>query len=177
LQNLVQGSADALPFPGAMFDLLVCVNALHHFDDIPRSIHEGRTLLRSSGDFAIVGMNPHSGRDRWYVYDYFPGTQEMDLRRYPSSRMIANWMIDAGFDVVRWQVVERLHGSCTGREILDEPMLKKNATSQLTLLTDEEYAAGIARIRAAIAQVEAACEEIVFPVDISLHMVIGLVQG
>jgi hypothetical protein len=70
-------------------------------------------------------------------------------------------------------VVEKLCDSRAGREILDEPMLQKNATSQLTLLTDDEYSAGVSRIRAAIAKAEAAHEEIVFSADISLHMVAG----
>jgi SAM-dependent methyltransferase len=177
LPNLARGDAESLPFPGAAFDLVICVNALHHFAEAPRFIHEGRRLLRPGGALAVAGMDPHSGRDRWYLYDYFPGTRELDLRRYPSSGTIVNWMIAAGFDPVRWQVVERLHETRSGREILDEPMLQKNATSQLTLLSDEQYAAGIARIRAAIAQAEAAGEEITFPVDISLQMVVGFVQG
>jgi hypothetical protein len=122
-------------------------------------------------------MDPHTRRDRWYLYDYFPGTQEMDLRRYPSTGEIVNWMIDAGFDLVRWQVVERLHETRTGREILEEPMLQKNATSQLTLLSAAQYAAGIARIQAAIAQAEAHAGEAVFPLDVSLHMVVGFLQG
>jgi hypothetical protein len=63
-----------------------------------------------------------------------------------------------------------------GRDILDEPMLQKNATSQLSLLTDEQYSDGIARIRAAVAKAEAIREEVVFSVDISLHMVAGFVE-
>jgi ubiquinone/menaquinone biosynthesis C-methylase UbiE len=178
LGNLVRGSADALPFPRAVFDLVFCVSALHHFADAAHFIREGRSLLRPGGALAVVGMNPHAGGDRWYLYDYFPGTQEMDLRRYPSAGTIANWMFSADFGSVRWQVVERFQDVRTGRAILDEAMLQKNATSQLALLTEKEYSAGLARIRTAIAQAEAACKEIVFSVDISLHMVVGLVaQG
>jgi ubiquinone/menaquinone biosynthesis C-methylase UbiE len=174
--NLARGDAGALPFPPASFDLVICVNALHHFADASQFISEGRRLLRPGGALAIVGMHPHSGRDRWYLYDYFPGTKETDLQRYPSAGEIVNWMIEAGFDLVRWQTVERLHERRKGREILDEPMLHKNATSQLTLLSDVQYAAGITRIQAAIAQAEASGEAAVFEVDISLHMLVGYIQ-
>jgi ubiquinone/menaquinone biosynthesis C-methylase UbiE len=174
--NLARGEAGALPFPPASFDLVICVNALHHFADASQFISEGRRLLRPGGALAIVGMHPHSGRDRWYLYDYFPGTKETDLQRYPSAGEIVNWMIEAGFDLVRWQTVERLHERRKGREILDEPMLHKNATSQLTLLSDVQYAAGITRIQAAIAQAEASGEAAVFEVDISLHMLVGYIQ-
>jgi SAM-dependent methyltransferase len=171
--NLIRGNAADLPFGPATFDLVFCVNALHHFADAALFIRNARELLRRGGALAVVGMNPRGGRDRWYLYDYFPGTRERDLERYPSSGAIADWMIDAGFSAVRWQVVEKLCDSRAGKEILDEPMLQKNATSQLTLLTDEEYSAGIARIRAAVAKAEAVDEKIVFSADISLHMVVG----
>jgi SAM-dependent methyltransferase len=171
--DLVRGTAAALPFPPATFDLVFCVNALHHFADAALFVRNARELLRSGGALAVVGMSPRGGRDRWYLYDYFPGTRERDLERYPSCGAIADWMIDAGFGAVHWRVVEKLCDSRTGREILDEPMLQKKATSQLTLLTDEEYSAGLSRIRAAVAKAEAVREEIVFSVDISLHMVEG----
>jgi ubiquinone/menaquinone biosynthesis C-methylase UbiE len=171
--NLIRGNAADLPFGPETVDLVFCVNALHHFAEAPLFIRNARELLRPGGALAVVGMNPHGGRDRWYLYDYFPGTRERDLERYESSGAIADWMVDAGFGAVRWQVVEKLCDSRTGKEILDEPMLQKNATSQLTLLTDEEYSAGIARIRAAVAKAEAVHEEIVFSADISLHMVVG----
>ena len=174
--NLVQGGAEALPFPAAMFDLVFCVSALHHFADAGAFIRAARLLLRPGGALAIIGLNPHSGRDHWYLYDCFPGTLQADLGRYPSPGAIVDWMIAAGFDVVRWQEVERLRDSRAGRDILAEPMLHKNSTSQLTLLTDEEYSLGIARIRAAIANTEAIGEEPVFSVDVSLQMVAGLLE-
>jgi SAM-dependent methyltransferase len=174
--DLVRGDAAALPFPPRTFDLVFCVNVLHHFADGALFVRNARALLRPGGALAVVGMNPHGGRDRWFLYDHFPGTRETDLERYPSSGAIVSWMIDAGLDAVRCGVVERLRSSRSGREILGDPMLERNATSQLILLTDEAYSAGIARIRAAVAEAEAAGEEVVFSADISLHMVTGLLH-
>ena len=42
---------------------------------------------------ALVAMDPHTGRDFWYVHDFFPGTRETDLARFPSSGMILDWMV------------------------------------------------------------------------------------
>ena len=168
---LVRAHANGLPFRCGTFDFVFCVNALHHFDDAAGFVRDARSLLRPGGVLSVIGMNPHAGRDRWYLYEYFPGTYEADLRRYPSSDVLTDWMIAAGFDGIRWQVAERLVDTRIGRDILDEPMLRKNATSQLTLLTDGEYEAGLARIRAAVAESEARGEERAFPVDISLAMV------
>ena len=54
-------------------------------------------MLRRGRALAIVGMDPQTEQDRWYLYDYFPGTRETDLDRYPSGEMILAWMREAGF--------------------------------------------------------------------------------
>jgi hypothetical protein len=153
-----------------------CVSALHHFEDPRDFINGARMLLRSDGVLAVVGMNPHAGRDRWYLYDYFAGTRETDLRRYPSSGALTDWMTAAGFDVVTCHIAERLVDSRVGRDVFNDPMLQKNATSVLAVLRDEAYAAGRARIESAVASAEADGRDVVFPVDISLSMVTGYLK-
>ncbi len=101
--RLVHGHANTLPFANHAFGLVFCVSALHHFDDPRGFVRDARLMLRLGGVLAIIGMNPHAGRDRWYLYDYFPGTRETDLRRYPSSGTIIDWMIATGFDHVEWR--------------------------------------------------------------------------
>lgn len=172
---MVRGHANKLPFANHAFDLVFCVSALHHFDDPRGFVHDARLLLRPGGALVIIGMNPHAGRDRWYLYEYFPGTRETDLRRFPSSGTMMDWMIAADFDHVEWRVAARIMDTRVGKHVWDDPMLHKNATSQLAVLSDDAYAAGVARIEAALAGATAVDKEIVFPVDISLAMVTGRV--
>jgi len=174
---LICGRASHLPFAAAAFDLVFCVNAFHHFAH-PRSfIAEARRLLRAEGVLAIIGMDPHSGRDQWCIYDYFPETREIDLGRFPSGGTILDWMAAAGFDSVEWRVAERIVQPCVGRQVLESPILQKHGTSQLALLTDEAYAAGMARITAAVRKAEESGERLVFPVDVSLTIVKGSVRA
>lgn len=86
--DLVRGTASHLPFDGATFDLVFCVHALHHFDDPPIFIREARRVLGHNGALAVIGMDPQTEQDRWYLYDYFPGTREADLTRYPSGEAV-----------------------------------------------------------------------------------------
>jgi SAM-dependent methyltransferase len=172
---LICGHASHLPFSDAGFDLIFCVNAFHHFPQPRAFIAEARRLLRPGGALAIAGMDPHAGRDRWYLYDYFVGTHETDLRRFSSSGTVLDWMVAAGFERVEWRVVEHIMGQHVGQAVLQDPILQKHGTSQLALLTDEAYAAGIARIKAALGEAEAARRILVFPVDISLTVVTGRV--
>ena len=53
-------------------------------------VNNAHRLLKQGGTLAVIGMNPHDGRDRWFLYDYFPGTYETDLSRYPSIDAIGD---------------------------------------------------------------------------------------
>jgi SAM-dependent methyltransferase len=173
--SLVRGSAEILPFRSHSFDLIFSVNAIHHFIRPAEFVREARRLLKPGGSLASIALDPHHGRDRWYVYDYFPETLEIDRERYPSVGRVADWMIAAGFDRVECRTADRIVQNLTGDQILRDPMLHKNGTSQLVLLGDEAYAAGMARIKAAIQRAQAAGEPAVFPIDVSLMMEIGSV--
>jgi len=175
--DLVRGRAGRLPFSAAAFDLVYCVNALHHFEDRPAFVAEARRLLRAGGALAVVGMDPRRARRGWYVYDYFPGTYRADLARFPSWGTVAEWMIAAGFGPLAWQTVEEIRDAKHGRAVLRDPFLGKDATSQLTLLDDEAYAAGLGRIEAALAAAESAGETLTFPTDLTLDMLAGRVGG
>jgi ubiquinone/menaquinone biosynthesis C-methylase UbiE len=173
--DLCRGTASRLPYADATFDLLYCVNAIHHFDDPAAFVYEARRLLRASGTLAIVGTDPHTGRDSarssaWYIYEYFEGTRQMDLARFPSWGTILDWLAAAGFEEAAWRAVDRIHDPKVGRAVLADPFLQKESCSQLALLSDEEYAAGLRRIEAALARAEAAGETIVFHSDLTLHL-------
>jgi SAM-dependent methyltransferase len=173
---LVCGRASALPFAPATFDVIFCVNALHHFEQPQHFIAEARRLLRTGGALAIIGLDPHVGRDRWFLYDYFPGTYEIDLARFSSGGTILDWMSRAGFEHIEWGVAEHIVEQHGGQNVLQHPILQKQGTSQLALLTDEAYAAGMARLRTALQKAEDAGEDLVLPVDIWLTIVTGYVH-
>ena len=168
--HLVRGDVGRYPFPEKTFDMIVCVNALHHFRDPPAFVHNVPGLLRQGGALSVTGMDPRDARNRWFLYDYFPGTYETDLERYPSTDTVAEWMDAAGFENIRHRVGERILVPRKGREILP---LDKNFTSQLTLLTPEAYNDGIERIEAAVTEAEASGTTIEFVTDVSLVTITG----
>ena len=148
--GLLRGTAESLPFRSGTFDLIFCLNAVHHFPRLDRFVAEARRLLKRSGTLATIGMDPHHGRDEWCVYDYFPETRAIDLDRFPSSGAITDAMLRAGFDRVECAVACRISQTRVGRAVLDDPELQRRGCSQMALLTDDQYEAGIARIRSAI---------------------------
>jgi ubiquinone/menaquinone biosynthesis C-methylase UbiE len=174
---LARGRAGQLPFPDASFDLVYCVNALHHFQRQRAFVSEAWRLLRPSGALAMVGMDPRTLQRRWYVYDYFEDTYETDLARFPSWGTVVDWMVMAGFEQFQWWPVERILDHKIGRAIWADPFLEKESCSQLTLLTDEAYAAGLKRIDAALTEAEAAGEALTFATDLVLTMLVGWTSG
>lgn len=168
--DLVRATARRLPFRDAAFDLIFCVNAIHHFEQIDDFIGEARRVLKPGGILATIGMDPHHGHDRWCVYDYFPETRAIDLARYPSTGRVTDAMLRAGFGRMESRVACRFAQNRIGRAVLDDPELRRNGCSQMALLTDEQYAAGMNRIIAALHAAEG-LEPPVFSGEISMMMV------
>lgn len=167
---LVRGEAEHLPFADRTFEIVFCVNAIHHFGNPSAFIEEAQRVLMLDGVLAVIGMNPHTGNDQWFIYEYFPGTYEADLQSYPSPEIIADWMSSAGFEKISQKEAERLYDNKHADDVLPLP---KDFTSQLSLLATEDYEKGIERIEAALRKAKKTGQEIVFPVDISLSMVTG----
>lgn len=173
--RLVQGRGERLPLASHSFDLITCVNAIHHFDDGRSFIAESVRLLRPGGTLAVICFDPHAPTDDWYIYEYFAGTRETDLARFPSRGQILNWMLESGLGQVACRPIDRIYQLKLGRAVLDDPFLQKDSCSQLALLTDEAYASGLDRIYSALAKAEARGETLAFRTDNVISMLVGRV--
>ena len=173
--GLLRAAAQALPLRDASVDLVFCVNAIHHFERFEEFIAETKRLLRPGGTLAVIGMDPHHGRDQWCVYDYFPETWAADVARYPSTGQITDAMLHAGFSRVECRVASRFRQARWGRAVLADPELQRNGCSQLALLSDAQYEAGISRIESVLRRAERD-DAIAFKVDIAMMLECGTVD-
>lgn len=173
--SLLAGSATQLPCRDAAFDVVFAVNAFHHFAQPKSFLAEARRALRTGGAVSVIGLDPRVPGTRWYLYDNFEGTRETDLERYPATATTRAWMREAGFASVEERVAEHLQATLTNRRVFDDPFLQKNGTSQLVLLSDDGYAAGMSRITTSVEAAEAAGRTVEFHVDLFLMMVTGYV--
>jgi hypothetical protein len=48
------------------------INAILHFDVPSAFIYKARRIIRGGGALTIIGMDPHTKKDRMYLYHYFP---------------------------------------------------------------------------------------------------------
>ena len=165
--------AEELPWRDASFDRVFCVNALHHFADRARFFAEARRVLRPGGGLLTIGKDPHTDRDDWWVYDYFEETRAIDrdalraradaARRDGAGRLRVD-RVDGG----------RAHrGRAAGRpKRWPTASSIRRFTSQLTVLSDEEFTRGADRLRQAN---DAAGGELQLVADFRLYATIGWV--
>jgi len=171
--ELARGSGAQLPYRNNTFDLLYSVDAIHHFGDHRAFIAEAFRVLKPGGSFITIGHDPHNGTTKWYIYDYFDGVYDTDLRRYPAGQSMLKCMMQNGFKDVSVRTVEHIRNIHVGKSVLRDPFLKQNATSQLALVSKEVYDEGVERIKQALADAKQRNESIVFSSDIQIRMFYG----
>jgi len=168
----VRARAEALPWRDATFDRVFCVNALHHFADRARFFHEARRILKPGGALMSIGKDPHADRDSWWVYDYFPETLTIDRDRFARVRMLRGELAQAGFAWAESSEVDRIESVMPASEAFAAGVVDAAYTSQLTVLSDDEFRAGAARIREANV---AAAGQLNLTTDFRLYATVGWV--
>jgi len=149
--NILNADADYFPFKNNFFDLIFCVNAIHHFMDKKKFIAECKRTLKPNGMLAVFGVDPHKDKD-WYVYDFFENVYQNDLKRFPSLTSLKTILVSEGFKDVDIKIAEQVLNEHIGADVLKDPFLEKNHSSQLANLSEEDYKNGIEKIKAKIEQ-------------------------
>jgi SAM-dependent methyltransferase len=160
---VVAARANALPFKPGFFDVVFSVNAIHHFDDPRDFVTAAAALLTPGGALAVAGIDPRLIRQR-YFYEYFEGTYELDLRRFPAVGDLVNWMAAAGFTRIEYRIADRYRRTFRGSAVLSDPFLRKESSSLMALLTDAAYERGLRRIEAAASADAEFTSDLTFPV-------------
>jgi len=171
--RLVRARAEALPWRDATFDRIFCVNALHHFSDRDRFFAEARRILRPGGGLLTIGKDPHREGDEWWVYEYFEETRAIDRSRYAPVRTIRGELARAGFAWSESLEADRIEAVHRAAEALAGGVVDSSFTSQLSVLSEEEFNRGVARVREADA---AAGGELELVADFRLYATIGWVS-
>ena len=161
---LIRGGAELLPWRDSAFDRVFCINALHHFRDQPAVFRECSRVSRPAGAFMTIGLDPHAGKDRWWIYDYFPGALVADRERYPSTAAIRGQLSDAGFQRVETAVAQHIPARVTFEEAEAKGLLDRKSTSQLLVISDAEWSMGLAALRR---------ERPVLQADLTLYATLG----
>jgi len=146
--SLARATAEALPWATGSMDRLLCVNALHHFFDPRQFVDECARVLAPNGTLLVISLDPHTGLDTWWIYDYFPAALAADRERYVAAERLHAMLDEAGFRDVSTVVAQNLPGSIPFEKARERGMLDRRWTSQLMVISDEAFASGMARLEA-----------------------------
>ncbi|HPN37724.1 MAG TPA: class I SAM-dependent methyltransferase [Melioribacteraceae bacterium] len=148
--NLFCGDANKLPIKQGIFDIVFSINAMHHFPNAKEFVLSSINLLKHGGKFCIFATNPVDIENEWYIFKYFKNTYQNDQKRFPAIDDILDWVEEAGYKNVKKEHSDIVINKKVNYEIFDDTFLVKDATSQLSDITDEEYNIGIKLMKADI---------------------------
>ena len=100
-----------------------------------------------------------------------------DRDRYPAASQIQEWMDGVGFSDCVTREIQHVPVQLAARAALEQGRLDRAATSQLAILTEEQYQHGIDRIRHGIESAEASGRTLHLTADLRLYATIGSVRS
>ncbi len=159
--KLVQASAEFLPYKEKSFDIIICINALHFFNT-NHFINECSTLLKPNGNIVLVVLDLHNPESYWYAYNYFKSIKEYDYNRFESIDKIEDNLKQNNFRKVSHKIVQVVEDVFINKEVFKDPFLKKEESSTLAWLSDEEYLNGLDKIKKAVSGADERNEKITF---------------
>ncbi|MFG1779905.1 class I SAM-dependent methyltransferase [Micromonospora sp. NPDC049051] len=143
---LLAGDAVALPLRDGTADAAWLSTMIHHVTDLDAAARELRRVLRPGAPVLI--RSPFPGRHhRITLFRWFPEAVRV-LDTYPGLARVRATFAAAGFTVSTVEPVAQTTAASLA-EVAER--LDRRAHTPLQLITDEEYAAGLARLRAAAA--------------------------
>jgi len=136
------GQAEKLVFADNSFDLIFCVDVIHHVGDRPTYYREALRVLKRGGWVCTVTDSEAIIRGREPLATYFPDTVEPEVKRYPRISDLQQMMVDAGFTEIAEEQVEYRTA------IQDIQAYRDKAFSSLHLISQEAFENGIQRMEA-----------------------------
>jgi SAM-dependent methyltransferase len=143
--ELHQGRAEDLDVPAQSFDLVMSVDVIHYVREPLAYFRRAFAALKPGGHLVTVTDSDWVIRNRVPLARYFPATIEAESRRYHPVPALAGDMALAGFCGLYERVIESTY------QLHEATKFRDKAYSSLHLISDEDFAAGIAALEADLA--------------------------
>ncbi|HEU4426621.1 MAG TPA: methyltransferase domain-containing protein [Pilimelia sp.] len=141
---VVAGDAEHIPLDDGSVDAAWISTVIHHVPDLVRAARELRRVLRPGGPVLI--RSAFAGRHHAItLFRYFPEAIRV-LDTYPSVADVQAAFAEAGFATTGFECVPQVTAASLRAAAT---ALRREAHTVLRLITDDEYAAGFARLHRA----------------------------
>jgi len=138
--HFFEGVAEELPFKASLFDFAFSVNVIHLIKNTQDYFCEALRVLKPDGLICTATDSERIIRNRKPLAQYWPGTVEVDLVRYPKIELLRQQMTEAGF------VDIEEHETYRTFEVADAAPYREKAFSCLHLISEEKFLAGLQRL-------------------------------
>jgi SAM-dependent methyltransferase len=138
--HFFKGVAEELPFKASLFDFAFSVNVIHLIKNTHDYFREALRVLKPDCLICTATDSERIIRNRKPLAQYWPGTVEVDLGRYPKIELLRQQMTEAGF------VDIEEHEAYRTFEVADAAPYREKAFSCLHLIAEEEFLAGLQRL-------------------------------
>lgn len=172
--HLLNADANFLPVKSNSIEMIICVNAIHHFPDKKKFIIDSSSLLKRNGILSIIGLDPRDPEINWSLYKFFDKTYQIDLNRFPSFVEIEEWMKQNGFYKIEKKLVHHVDNVLLGSNVLEDHFLDKRGASQLALLSEQEYQNGLSKMKNEIEKSEKENRIFEFFVKLNFYSITGI---
>jgi SAM-dependent methyltransferase len=144
---VLAGSAAAIPADDASVEAVWLSTVIHHVPDLPAGARELRRVLKPGAPVLIRSAFP--GRfEGLTLCRYWPETITALNDNYPSVAAVEAAFAAAGFATVGFESVAQISAPSLRAAAAE---LRREAHTLLQLISDDAYARGLARLRAAAA--------------------------
>jgi SAM-dependent methyltransferase len=142
--QVLAGDAAGIPLPGGSVDAAWLSTVIHHVPDLTAAARELRRVLRPGGTVLI--RSAFAGRHHAItLFRFFPEAVRV-LDTYPSVENVEAAFAAAGFATVSFEQVPQATAPSLQAVAAT---IRREAHTPLQLITDDEYAAGLARLHEA----------------------------
>jgi ubiquinone/menaquinone biosynthesis C-methylase UbiE len=143
--DLRVGRAEELPVPDGGFDLVFSVDVIHHVRQPAEYFAAASRVLRPGGLLCTATDSEWVIRNRYPMSHFFPGTVDVELARYHPVPLLRELAGQAGLVADGEQLFESWY------PLTDLSKFADKAFSCLHLISEEEFTAGLATLRSAVA--------------------------
>jgi ubiquinone/menaquinone biosynthesis C-methylase UbiE len=142
--QVMAGDAEHIPLDGGSVDTVWISTVIHHVPDLAKAAREIRRVVRPGGPVLI--RSAFAGRhEAITLFQYFPEAVRV-LDTFPAVPEVEASFTAAGFTTAGLEQVPQRTAASLGEAVA---ALRREAHTPLQLITDDEYSAGLTRLREA----------------------------
>ncbi len=143
-----QASVEALPFKNAWFDAAHMHLVIHLIERPGRRRSPSSPGCCCTGGRLAIATFHLDHFERFYLNAYFPSIPAIDLARFPDPALLADELGSAGFAQVQTDRIS-VPAQSAADDVLER--VRGRYISTLSLIPEDEYAAGLARLEQDVA--------------------------